>query len=121
MEDLGEGVGGGDRLAEEGAEVFAGNAVELGHEQQSLRADEIRRRIAPAVPAAVRAAHVLEHSATGTSNVVSVEFNSFEFNWLLSNAFELIQFNWFAFADIIISLNDINLFELNWNDSFGFD
>lgn len=66
---LGERVVGGDRLPEEGSEVFARNAVQLRHQQQPLRPDEIRRRIAPAVPASVRTPHMLEHSAIEIDSV----------------------------------------------------
>ena len=57
-----QSVAAGQRLTQEGAEVFARYAVQLGHQKQSLRAYKVGRWIAPGIAAAVRAADVLEHS-----------------------------------------------------------
>ena len=69
IDDLGQRVLGRDRLTQIGAEVFAGDAVQLRHQQQALRTDEVRRRIAPAVAAFVRTAHVLEHPVDAQKHI----------------------------------------------------
>ena len=63
IDDLCQSVAECDRMAQVGAEVFAGDAVQLSHEEQSLRTDEVWRRIPPAVATSVRTSNVLEHSA----------------------------------------------------------
>ncbi len=61
VDDFGQRVAAGHRLAQVRPEGLAGDAPQPRQQQQTLRPDEIRRRIAPAVAASVRAAHVLEH------------------------------------------------------------
>jgi len=62
INDFGKGVAGSYRLTEKGSEVFSRNPVKLPHEEQSLRADEIRGRITTGISTTVRTTNVLKYS-----------------------------------------------------------
>ena len=75
MAHLGERVTSGNSLSEEGSEVFSRDTMQLRHQQQSLRPDEIWWRITTAVAAPVRASHMLEHSVIQIKSLFLINQN----------------------------------------------